>query len=112
MNVKLKFIITAALIVLFGSDILEAYSKTPVKRKTRRELIIENDSLRTAIDSLTVWLGELAEMTRTNDSIADVIFSQYEEEIGDDLIIRDSTATVWISFPTRWRKWQKPASAA
>ena len=52
MNVKLKFIITAALIVLFGSDILEAYSKTPVKRKTRRELIIENDSLRTAIDSL------------------------------------------------------------
>lgn len=94
MNVKLKFIITAALIVLFGSDILEAYSKTPVKRKTRRELIIENDSLRTAIDSLTVWLGELAEMTRTNDSIADVIFSQYEEEIGDDLIIRDSTASM------------------
>lgn len=94
MNVKLKFIITAALIILFGSDILEAYSKTPVKRKTRRELIIENDSLRTAIDSLTVWLGELAEMTRTNDSIADVIFSQYEEEIGDDLIIRDSTTSM------------------
>lgn len=82
-------------IIFFGSGIAEAYSKTPVKkRKTRKELISENDSLRNALDSLTIRLSDLEELTRSNDSITDVIFGHYEEEIGDGLIIRDSTASL------------------
>lgn len=94
MNKRLTATLTL-LIVFFGLNIVNAYSRTPLKpRKTRKELIAENDSLRNAIDSLTTRLLEIEEFTRSNDSIADVIFGHYEEEFGDGLIVRDSTASI------------------
>ena len=96
---KMTTAITAILILFMNlplsyaaTDASENGKRPP--RKTKKELIAENDSLKNAIDSLTARLVEIEEITRANDSITDVIFGQYEEEIGDDLIIRDSTASM------------------
>ena len=96
---KMTTAITAILILFMNlplsyaaTDASENGKRPP--RKTKKELIAENDSLKNAIDSLTARLVEIEEITRANDSITDVIFGQYEEEIGDGFIIRDSTASL------------------
>lgn len=88
----------AAFIIGLGtaSDISAAESLSEIKRerKTKKELIAENDSLKTVVDSLIRQVTEIQEMSRANDSLADVIMERYEDEISHEYCIADTSASL------------------
>lgn len=94
MNIRiLASCIASALII--GIAMPAAGKTLPAKdKRTKKELIAENQRLRRTIDSLRAKVDDVEEMSRLNDSLADVIMEQYEEERWGDYVIRDSTASL------------------
>lgn len=93
MNFKtLASALFATLMLATAYQNADAAASAKIDRRSKKELRTENDSLRRAVDSLMFRLSRIEEMSRLNDSLADVIIEHYEEERNDGFFVdRDTT---------------------